>query len=263
MRRLGRLADAVVGNLKFDQPVSFNAQKKGLAWRRRFGARPVVLAASTREGEEVLLLEAWQAEGARETRPLGDAFGAITATPGIADGLEPLLIIVPRHPNRFDAVARLIQEQVPEGRFARRDALDDDQVDLARCSVLLGDSMGEMQSWYAAADVAIMGGSLLPFGSQNLIEANALGCPVVLGPSTFNFEQAAIESTTRGASQPVVDASEAVSVALSIATDAGRREAMAEAALAFAEAHRGATERTLKVLTPMLTAALGPPQVPR
>ena len=241
--RLGRVADAVAGNLKFDQPVSFDAQRRGLAWRRRLGVRPVVLAASTREGEEALILGAWRRQ-----------LPALAGDPAGTGEAAPLLIIVPRHPNRFDAVATLITAAALPGGMARRAALDDATADLGSVACLLGDSMGEMQSWYAAADVTIMGGSLLPFGSQNLIEANALGCPVVLGPSFYNFEQAARESIERGASLPVGDAEHAVSEALALAADGERRQAMAAAALDFAAAHRGATERTLLALAPMLRA---------
>ena len=234
--QLARPADAVAGNLKFDQPVSTSAREQGQAWRRRFGGRPVVLAASTRDGEEALLLRAWQA----------------------ADTQRSLLVIVPRHPNRFAAVAALIAAS--GARFERRSALDDPAANLGSCDVLLGDSMGEMQAWYAAADVTIMGGSLLPFGSQNLIEANALGCPVVLGPSVFNFAEAAAESIAAGASTPVADPEAALAVALAIAADPARRAAQSAAALAFSAAHRGATDRTLAALAPLLEKTRGPPR---
>jgi 3-deoxy-D-manno-octulosonic-acid transferase len=239
--RLARPADAIAGNLKFDQPVSATARARGDAWRSRFGQRPVVVAASTRDGEEAILLQAW-----RRLRE------------GVADipHATPLLVVVPRHPNRFDEVAALIGDVAPEYRLLRRAALDQAGADLAGCDILLGDSMGEMQSWYAAADVTIMGGSLLPFGSQNLIEANALGCPVVLGPSVFNFEQAARESIAAGASLQVADADAAVAAALRIACDPAVLASMSQAAGTFAQAHRGATERTLVALAPLLAQAM-------
>ena len=240
MAQLARPADAIAGNLKFDQAIDESAQAKGEQWRRRFGTRAVVVAASTRDGEEALLLQSW-----RRLRGPGDGAG-IPA---------PLLVVVPRHPNRFDAVAALIAEAAPDYRFLRRAALDQPEADVAGCDLLLGDSMGEMQAWYDCADVVIMGGSLLPFGSQNLIEANALGCPVVLGPSVFNFEQAAAESIAAGASIQVADSDAAVRSALAIAGDRDRRAAMSRASQSFAQAHRGATERTLVALEPMLPAA--------
>jgi 3-deoxy-D-manno-octulosonic-acid transferase len=238
MARLARPADAIVGNLKFDQPVAAAARAVGENWRRRFGDRAVVVAASTRDGEEALLLQSW-----RRLRKS-------------AAGSAPLLVIVPRHPNRFEQVAALIAAAAPDYRLLRRAALDAPGADLAGCDILLGDSMGEMQSWYACADVVVMGGSLLPFGSQNLIEANALGCPVVLGPSVFNFEQAAAESIAAGASLQVADSDAAVAAALRIAADPATRSTMSQAAQAFAQAHRGATERTLAALEPLLRRAL-------
>ncbi|MGE0802127.1 MAG: 3-deoxy-D-manno-octulosonic acid transferase [Lautropia sp.] len=240
--RLGRRVDAVAGNLKFDQPVVAAQRAQGEAWRARFGSRPIVVAASTRDGEEELLLAAWRA-----------ARGALVA--------RPLLIVVPRHPNRFDEVAALLGSafDADGGVFVRRRALDDPAVDPAAIDCLLGDSMGEMQAWYAAADVAIIGGSLLPFGAQNLIEANALGCPVVLGPSVYNFEDAAAEAIAAGAAQPVADASAAIDAALAIARDRERRAVMSAAALAFTAAHRGAVDRTMAALAPLLLRTLGPP----
>lgn len=241
LAQLARPADAIVGNLKFDQSVSEAARARGAQWRSRFGPRAVVVAASTRDGEEAILLQSW-----RRLR---------TASADSRQAL-PLLLVVPRHPNRFDEVASLIVQAAPDYRLLRRAALDQPTADLAACDVLLGDSMGEMQSWYAAGDVAIMGGSLLPFGSQNLIEANALGCPVVLGPSVFNFEQAAQASIAAGASIQVADADAAVTAALRIAHDDAERSAMSQAAQAFAQAHRGATARTLAALAPLLARAM-------
>jgi 3-deoxy-D-manno-octulosonic-acid transferase len=233
--RLARPADAVTGNLKFDQNVSAAARLTGQGWRARLGPRAVILAASTRDGEEALLLRSWR------NHP---------------DARAALLIVVPRHPNRFETVAALIADAMPDRRLLRRAALDRTDLDPAAAELLLGDSMGEMQSWYACADVTIMGGSLLPFGSQNLIEANALGCPVVLGPSVFNFEEAAAAAIAAGAAAPVADSDAAVQTALAIALDPSRRAAMSQAALDFAQAHRGATERTLQALQPLLARAL-------
>src|SRR5690606_10326324 len=126
-------------------------------------------------------------------------------------------------------------------------------------AALLGDSMGEMPAYYAMADVAILGGSLQPFGGQNLIEACALGVPVVLGPHTFNFAQAAEQAIEAGAALRVVDAADAVRLALEIAADPRRRAAMSARALAFASAHRGASDRILARLLPLLEAARAEP----
>lgn len=256
--RLGRRPDVVSGNLKFDQPADFGLQARGRDWRDRFGERLVVLAASTREGEEALILESWQQALGR--RP-GKAGGGEDPARFQINGQPPLLVMVPRHPNRFDAVARLIRRHTGRDPLHRQ-ALEDRHADFAACDVLLGDSMGEMQAWYASADVAVMGGSLLPFGSQNLIEANAAGCPVVLGPSVYNFQQAAEASILFSASIQVQNPRDAIPAALGLAADPGRRGAMSEAGVAFAQAHRGALERTMAALAPMLTEALGQPALP-
>ena len=139
---------------------------------------------------------------------------------------------------------------------ARRADLDDPRFDASSIDLLIGDSMGEMDAWYALADCAIIGGSLLPFGSQNLIEACAAGCPVLLGPSTFNFAQAAGKALEAGAAQSVTDADDAIAKGLSILSDPARKQAMAEAGTDFASRHRGATERTVAALTPLLAASL-------
>jgi 3-deoxy-D-manno-octulosonic-acid transferase len=258
--RLGRPADAVAGNLKFDNAPKPALVALGRDWGVRIG-RPVLLAASTREGEEVLLQQAWR----RRQQPTGadDPEGVATAaalpdSPGtiVAAG-SPLLVIVPRHPQRFDAVVR---GAIEAGfRVARRAALDDPATDWSRIDLLVGDSMGEMDAWYALAGCAVIGGSLLPFGSQNLIEACAVGCPVLVGPSTFNFEEAAAQAIEAGAARRVADADDAVASALALLSDPTAAAAMAGAGTAFAGAHRGATRRTLDALAPLLAAALGPP----
>lgn len=249
--QLGQRPMAVTGNLKFDQPADFVLQTRGHGWRRRLGNRLVILAASTREGEEALVLESWRACMQHLHPRMG----------GVGDSLPPLLVIVPRHPNRFDAVARLITRHTGTAPMNRK-SLDDPDADFSHCGVLLGDSMGEMQAWYAAADVAVMGGSLLPFGSQNLIEANAAGCPVVLGPSVYNFQQAADASILFSASVQVDNPHEAIPTALELAADPARRGAMSAAGAAFAQAHRGSLERTLEALAPLLEQALGKPETP-
>jgi 3-deoxy-D-manno-octulosonic-acid transferase len=226
--RLGRADVHVAGNLKFDVSPAPALLARGGQWRAMLGARPVVLAASTRDGEEAALLDAW--------RP----------APG-----GPLLVIVPRHPQRFEEVAAELARR--RLRFARRAALDDPQrVDAGAIDVLLGDSMGEMFAWYAMADVAVLGGSLLPFGGQNLIEACAAGVPVVMGEHTFNFEDAAAQAIAAGAGTRVRDAAHAVVRALELLAEPGAREAMSVRGRDFAQAHRGATERTLALLAPWL-----------
>lgn len=226
---LGARDPRVMGNLKFDITPPPSAIELGKTLRERFGAgRPVFLAASTREGEEESILD------------------ALAASDG--PGLENLLtVIVPRHPQRFDAVAQLIARRAP--RFQRRSA---GGPVAPETTVVLGDSMGEMFAYYAACDVALIGGSLLPFGGQNLIEACALGKPVVLGPHTYNFAEAAALAVEAGAALRVEDAVEMAREVRSLLLDAPRREAMGQAGLAFSHHHQGATARALALLEPYL-----------
>jgi len=237
---LGRPVDAVTGNLKFDNAPKDDLLALGRAWRARIG-RPVLVAASTRDGEEALLRDAW-------TRATAGPPRAPAGAP------RPLLAIVPRHPQRFDEVVR--DARTAGLRVARRAALEDPGVDWEAVDLLVGDSMGEMDAWYALAGCAVIGGSLRPFGSQNLIEACAAGCPVVVGPSTFNFAEAAEQAITAGAAVRVPDADAAVAEGLRLLGDPRAAGAAGQAGAAFAATHRGATRRTLEALRPLLERAL-------
>jgi 3-deoxy-D-manno-octulosonic-acid transferase len=219
LEALGARDVAVTGNLKFDLGVPDGA--RGLASRMRamFGAsRPVVLAASTRDGEEAAILD------------------ALARSPLAVDAL---LVIVPRHPQRFDDVAAMLAARGIS--HARR---SQDRPVPADVRVVLGDSMGEMASYYGAADVAFVGGSLVPLGGQNLIEAFAMGAPVIVGPHTFNFADAADGAVAAGAALRVADADAMLAAAAALLDDAPRREAMRSRAEGFLAAHRGAAERT-------------------
>lgn len=214
---------SVRGNLKFDMNPAEALLHRGAGWREALG-RPVVLAASTREGEEAPLLAAW-----RDRWPAGP---------------RPLLLIVPRHPQRFDEVA---QAAADAGLSVHRRSAWGDVPPAAALSphtdVWLGDSIGEMPLYYAAADVGLLGGSFAPFGGQNLIEAAACGCPLLIGPSTFNFADAADLAVAAGAAARVADLPEAVAAALALLSDPARRARQAADARAFAAAHRGAAAR--------------------
>ncbi|HUL95109.1 MAG TPA: lipid IV(A) 3-deoxy-D-manno-octulosonic acid transferase [Usitatibacter sp.] len=215
--RLGARAPAVIGNVKFDVAVPQAMLALGRELRGRIGERPVWLAASTREGEEALLL---------------DAFAQAGAAP------EVLLLIVPRHPQRFDEVAKMAAARGFE--VARRS----EGVDVPPgVRVLVGDSMGEMLAYCAASDLVAMGGSFLEYGGQNLIEACAVGRPVIVGPSTYNFEEAAKGAVEAGAALRVADAREAMAAAQSLTSDRARREGMGRHATDFVAAHRGAVAR--------------------
>ncbi len=225
LRSLGARTVEVTGNLKFDAAPSAGSESLAAQFRHGFGSRAVLLAASTREGEEELLLDALEQNALRNA----------------------ILVIVPRHPQRFDTVAQLL---VSRGlKFVRRSAntpLDAD------CGIVLGDSMGEMAAYYRACDAAFVGGSLLPYGGQNLIEACAAGVPVLIGPYTYNFAQAADSAIAAGAAVRVNGAEEVIRLARSILHDAGLRERMGKAGVAFCAAHRGATERTLAICERLL-----------
>jgi 3-deoxy-D-manno-octulosonic-acid transferase len=221
-----RLRDAgvrevgVVGNLKYDIAADPQLLARGRSWRAGLD-RGVVVAASTREGEEAMLLTSWRA----------------LAAP------RPLLVVVPRHPQRFEAVAELIASA--GFALSRRSAWPGDErpASAAAADVWLGDSMLEMPAWYALADVALLGGSFAPLGGQNLIEAAACGCPVVMGPHTFNFSDAAELALGAGAATRVADMSAGVAEAVALASASATHADRSRRALAFASAHRGAAAR--------------------
>lgn len=228
LRALGARRVEVTGNLKFDGTPDQAKQAEGRAWRARLG-RPVLLLASTREGEEKMLLEA------------------------IPAGNEKLLVlVVPRHPRRFEEVAVLVAK---DGFPVSRRSRSHDSMPAARDRVHLGDTMGEMDFYYAAADVAVIGGSFAPRGGQNLIEACAAGVPVVLGPSMFNFADATRLALAAGAAEQAGDAASAMRLASALLADSGKRTAMGEAGRKLCAAHQGATQRHLDLCLEILKAA--------
>jgi 3-deoxy-D-manno-octulosonic-acid transferase len=196
-----------------------------------FGAgRPILALASTRDGEEAVLLDAL----AR----------ANTLPPTL------LVVLIPRHPQRFDAVASLLAARGL--RFVRRSANAEVAADVR---VVLGDSLGEMLAYYGASDVAFVAGSLLPFGGQNLIEPIAVGTPTLVGPHVFNFQQASDAAKSAGACVQVADADALFATASRLLSDDGSRQRMRECATAFVAAHRGAIDRLWTWLSPRLDAA--------
>jgi len=227
IRSLGAPDVAVTGSIKFDVLPPEAALEKGAWLRARIGARPVFLCASTRDGEEALILDAWQRLADRPARAL--------------------LAIVPRHPQRFDEVAQLVAAR---GLALQRRSQLIDEADAAdvEADVLLGDSMGEMFAYYAACDCAFIGGSLLPLGGQNLIEACALGKPVLVGEHTFNFLDATAEAVAAGGAVRVADADALVAQAAHLLLEPAARAAMGAQAAAWAGRHRGATLRTVELL---------------
>jgi 3-deoxy-D-manno-octulosonic-acid transferase len=193
----------------------------------------VWVAASTRDGEEALIIDAL----ARASMPK-----------------ETLLVIVPRHPQRFEAVAELLRARgLP---FVSR---SEDRPVTADTKIVLGDSMGEMLAYYAASDLAFVGGSLLPLGGQNLIEPLAVGTPVVIGPHTFNFSDAAQGAVSAGAARRVADADELLAEVARLLSNPVELTAMRDRARSFHAAHRGAADRLWEWLLPQLVPALGEP----
>ena len=227
LRALGAGDVVVTGNLKFDIDVAPAMQERARLLRERFGiGRPVIVLASTRAGEEAMLL---------------DALTHSSLPP------QALVVIVPRHPQRFADVAAMLGAQGLA--FVRR---SDARAVPHDIRIVLGDSMGEMQAYYAAADIAFVGGSLLPLGGQNLIEPIALGVPTLVGPHTFNFAQAANAAIAAGAARRVNDAGELWRVVERLLADAPARERMRANAVAFVSAHRGATARLWTWLAPRI-----------
>lgn len=225
---LGATQVAVFGNLKFDIDPPAGQLQLGAGFRELCRGRQVFLCASTREGEEAPILDAWRNQAPANT----------------------LLVLVPRHPQRFDAVAALA---AAKGYAVGRRSNDNSIA--AETQVWIGDSMGEMFAYYALADVAFIGGSLLDYGSQNLIEPCSVGTPVLIGPSTYNFPDTAREALACGAALTVGNAEELATAAAELLADASRRNAMGSAGTAFAARHRGATGRTLELIAAFIPAA--------
>jgi 3-deoxy-D-manno-octulosonic-acid transferase len=233
LARVGARVSGVFGNLKFDAQPDAALLGRGRAWRERL-AQPVVMFASSREGEEAEFFRVMADN--REIERAGWARRG--SDPAVA---RTRWLVVPRHPQRFDEVAGLAQQA---GFSVSRRSGWSDADGPADADVWIGDSLGEMPLYYGLADAALLGGSFLPLGGQNLIEAAACGCPVVMGPHTFNFAEAAERAAEAGAAQRVQSLEEAVRAAATLASDEGQRARVSQAAVAFAQAHRGAAART-------------------
>lgn len=223
---LGADRVVVLGNLKFDVTPPADAEVKGKNLRMLLGEnRPVLLAASTREGEEAVIISA--------IKQLN--------IPNL------LTVIVPRHPQRFNEVASLLSSH--NFNYAKRSTLN---APLANeVSVVLGDSMGEMFTYYAACDLAVIGGSLLPFGGQNLIEACVMHKPVILGQHTYNFKWAAEQAIRHGAATRVEVGDLHIAVR-TIVRDTALQHKMAELAYQFSQSASGATEKTTRLVSQYL-----------
>ncbi|MFP4136914.1 MAG: lipid IV(A) 3-deoxy-D-manno-octulosonic acid transferase [Halomonas sp.] len=217
----------VVGSLKFDIAPDSEVREVSERLRTRLGRCEVWVAGSTHEGEEALLLSAH--------RRLRERFPAA------------LLILVPRHPQRFEAVARLCdQAGLPAARRSQEGHPG------AGAAVYLGDTMGELAALYGAADLAFVGGSLVPVGGHNLLEPAALGVPVLSGPELANF--ADVAEALRGADALVEVADEAAlaEALAALFADPAERRRLGEAGRAVVAANRGALAKTLDGLERLL-----------
>ena len=228
-RELGMAAErtSVVGSLKFDISMNEGAKEVSKCLRTRLGTRPVWVAGSTHEGEEAVLL--------------GVHTRLLERLP------EALLVLVPRHPQRFEAVAMLCEQAgLTPARRSRGEWPD------ATTAVYLGDTMGELIALYGAADLAFVGGSLVPVGGHNLLEPAALGVPALTGPSLANFEDVAEVLREVDALVAVADGSALAETLARLFGDEVERRRLGEAGRAVVEANRGALERTLVGLSRLL-----------
>ncbi len=235
---LGLTNVLVTGNLKFDVTPNLEQIEHALALKKKLNHQvQIACAASTRDGEESLIIEAWQTFLKTKENPS-----------------DFCLFIVPRHPQRFDDVFAQLQASFP--KVLRRSSLSDQEFADAinQGGVILGDSMGEMSFYYALSDIVIMGGSLLPLGGQNFIEACALGRPIILGEHTFNFQQASTDVIDSRAAIRVFDVADLVKAVDLLLTNHQVKEDMSTNALDFANQHTGATKKIIAVIHQTLQA---------
>lgn len=230
-QRLAELSapvQAITGNLKFDAQPDAAQCVQAQAWRARL-QKPVIMLASSREGEEAQWLE------------------TLRAAPEALHQAQWL--IVPRHPQRVDEVEQLL---VQAGLTVSRRSSWRDAGPQGAADVWLGDSLGEMALYYSLSDVAMLGGSFAPLGGQNLIEAAACACPVVMGPHTFNFAEVAQHAQAEGAARRVPDMAQAVQLALTSVIDSAAMQSWRTQALAFTQAHKGAARRVAALVKDLL-----------
>jgi 3-deoxy-D-manno-octulosonic-acid transferase len=221
----------VTGNLKFDFSVPADIAERGRALRAYYASgRPVWVAGSTHGGgEEEALIEAQKLVRGRH--------------PGA------LLVMAPRHPNRFGEVAsQLVSRGV---RFMRRSQVPAAGA-IAEAEILLLDSLGELLDFYAGSDVAFVGGSLVPIGGHNLLEPAALGLPILTGPNTSNSAEVARLLIERGAAQVVHNPQELADKVAALLADPNARERMGAQGRAFVDANKGALQKLLGLVVPLI-----------
>jgi 3-deoxy-D-manno-octulosonic-acid transferase len=253
---LGAPVQGVFGNLKFDATPDATQLGQGRAWRQALD-RPVVVFASSREGEEEAFLRILRSNS--RLTGINKGFGA---SDSVATDVQWL--IVPRHPQRFAEVAALIGAHGfgVSRRSQWRDGPPPDAPVTAPSAhsasvapvIWLGDSLGEMALYYGLADVALLGGSFEPLGGQNLIEAAACGCPVLMGPHTFNFAEAAELAQSAGAALRVPDMEQAVATAQAWVSNPAEQADRAAASTVFSDANRGAVAKTVAAVVAWIAA---------
>ena len=236
LRALGAQVNGVLGNIKFDAKPDATQLAQALVWKQKI-QRPVVLFTSSREGEELMWLDTLQALQQNATT---EGAQAVDPNPAVQ------WLVVPRHPQRFDEVAELIAQR--GWSVSRRSTWVNGPDVSVPGTIWLGDSLGEMALYYGLSDAALLGGSFAPLGGQNLIEAAACGCPVVMGPHTFNFAEAAELAEEAGAAERVSDMAQAVTTAMRMVASGPEENAHVQACMAFTQAHRGAAQRTVDAL---------------
>ena len=233
LKALGAKVQGIFGNLKFDAKPDAVQLALGQSWRQQLTA-PVVMLASSREGEESAWLAAWQ-----------------TFILQCSD-VHVHWLIVPRHPQRVAEVESLL---LSGGlRVSRRSTWGQEGPTHPTPVVLLGDSLGEMALYYSLSDVALLGGSFEKLGGQNLIEAAACACPIVMGPHTFNFSEASEAAQNSGAAQRASNMAEAVRLAVETVQNKQVQQMRAHHASQFAKQHGGATERTVLAVQELLNS---------
>ncbi|PIG09060.1 3-deoxy-D-manno-octulosonic-acid transferase [Comamonas sp. 26] len=230
LRNVGAHVSAVLGNLKFDVQPDALQMAHAAQWRAAL-PKPVLLFASSREGEEALFLDA--------LKSLADKAGAVQ------------WLIVPRHPQRFDEVAQLLSDK---GFAVSRRSQWQELPPLPDGAIWLGDSLGEMALYYGLSSAALMGGSFAPLGGQNLIEALACGCPVLLGPHTFNFSQASEEAVKAGAALRVANMNSALSEAMALVSNPERLNAARQSGKQMMQGNRGAAGATARAVIELMKA---------
>lgn len=243
LESLGASVRGVMGNFKYDATPDAALLARGSAWRA--GHKPVLVFASSREGEERMLLDVL--EGKVPSAPMGTAQSAINNVANGLGGLGVQLLVVPRHPQRFDEVAQMF---VSAGlSVSRRSAWGDGP---QAADVWLGDSVGEMALYFGLAQAALLGGSFAPLGGQNLIEAAACACPVIMGPHTFNFAEAAQVSEAAGSALRAQNLADGLTQATALLHSPMDLQRSTEAARALCQVHRGAAAKTAAAISALL-----------